>query len=214
MSNLNKRILTSIPLLILLICTIYNNVILVFSLYIISAILIYEFSNILKNIFKRNKINSFIFLNLFILFICLFASQIYFFLSGEAENKQTVFLFILSICIFTDIGGYIFGKTLKGKKITSISPNKTYAGMVGSFVCSLIISIIFIRYFNLSINLVFFTFLISLISQSGDLFISYLKRKADIKDTGNFLPGHGGLLDRMDGMIFAIPIGIKILVFF
>ena len=214
MSNLNKRILTSFPLSILAVYAVYNNVILILSLYIISAILIFEISNILKNIFKRNKINSFIFLNLFVLYICLFASQIYFFLSGESENKQTVFLFILSICIFTDIGGYIFGKTLKGKKITSISPNKTYAGMVGSFVCSLIISIIFIRYFNLSINLVFFTFLISLISQSGDLFISYLKRKADIKDTGNFLPGHGGLLDRMDGMIFAIPIGIKIFVFF
>ena len=214
MSNLNKRILTSFPLIILALYAVYNNVILILSLYIISAILIFEISNILKNIFKRNKINSFIFLNLFILYICLFASQIYFFLSGESENKQTVFLFILSICIFTDIGGYIFGKTLKGKKITSISPNKTYAGMVGSFVCSLIISIIFISYFNLSINLVFFTFLISLISQSGDLFISYLKRKADIKDTGNFLPGHGGLLDRMDGMIFAIPIGIKIFVFF
>ena len=214
MSNLNKRILTSFPLSILAVYAVYNNVILILSLYIISAILIFEISNILKNIFKQNKINSFIFLNLFVLYICLFASQIYFFLSGETENKQTVFLFILSICIFTDIGGYIFGKTLKGKKITSISPNKTYAGMVGSFVCSMIISIIFIRYFNLSINLIFFTFLISLISQSGDLFISYLKRKADIKDTGNFLPGHGGLLDRMDGMIFAIPIGIKIFVFF
>ena len=214
MSNLNKRILTSFPLSILAVYAVYNNVILILSLYIISAILIFEISNILKNIFKRNKINSFIFLNLFVLYICLFATQIYFFLLGESENKQTVFLFILLICIFTDIGGYVFGKTLKGKKITSISPNKTYAGMVGSFVCSLIISIIFIRYFNLSINLVFFTFLISLISQSGDLFISYLKRKADIKDTGNFLPGHGGLLDRMDGMIFAIPIGIKIFVFF
>jgi len=213
-SNLNKRILTSFPLSILAVYAVYNNVILILSLYIISAILIFEISNILKNIFKRNKINSFIFLNLFVLYICLFATQIYFFLLGESENKQTVFLFILLICIFTDIGGYVFGKTLKGKKITSISPNKTYAGMVGSFVCSLIISIIFIRYFNLSINLVFFTFLISLISQSGDLFISYLKRKADIKDTGNFLPGHGGLLDRMDGMIFAIPIGIKIFVFF
>ena len=86
--------------------------------------------------------------------------------------------------------------------------------MIGSFLCSLIICILFIIYFNFSIHLIFFTFLISLVSQSGDLFISYLKRKADIKDTGNFLPGHGGLLDRMDGMIFAIPIGIKIFIFF
>ena len=214
MSNLNKRILTSIPLLILLICTIYNNLFLVFSLYVISAILIYEFLNILKNIFKRNKKNLFIFLNLFILYICLFTSQIYFFLSSEFDNKQNVFLFILSICIFTDIGGYIFGKIFKGKKLTSISPNKTYAGMIGSFICSLIICILFIIYFNFSINLIIFTFLISLVSQSGDLFVSYLKRKANIKDTGKFLPGHGGLLDRLDGIIFAVPVGIKIFIFF
>jgi len=214
MSNLNKRILTSIPLLILLTCTIYNKIILVFSLYIISAILIYEFSNILKNIFKGNKKNLFIFLNFFILYICLFNSQIYFFLSGEFENKQNVFLFILSICIFTDIGGYIFGKIFKGKKLTSISPNKTYAGMIGSFICSLIISMLFIIYFNFSSNLIIFTFLVSLVSQSGDLFVSYLKRKAKIKDTGKFLPGHGGLLDRLDGIIFAVPLGIKIFIFF
>ena len=214
MSNLYKRILTSIPLLILLICTIYNNLILVFSLYIISAILIYEFSNILIKIFKRNKKNFFIFLNLFILYICLFTSQIYFFLSGEFENNQNVFLFILSICIFTDVGGYIFGKIFKGKKLTSISPNKTYAGMIGSFICSLIICMLFIIYFNFSSNLIIFTFLVSLVSQSGDLFVSYLKRKANIKDTGKFLPGHGGLLDRLDGIIFAIPVGIKIFIFF
>ena len=214
MSNLNKRILTSIPLLILLTCTIYNNIILVFSLYVISAILIYEFLNILKNIFKRNKKNLFIFLNLFILYICLFASQIYFFLSSEFDNKQNVFLFILLICIFTDIGGYTFGKIFKGKKLTSISPNKTYAGMIGSFICSLIICMLFIIYFHFSINLIIFTFLISLVSQSGDLFVSYLKRKATIKDTGKFLPGHGGLLDRLDGIIFAVPVGIKIFVFF
>jgi len=213
-SNLNKRILTSFPLLIIAAYAVYNNFILILSLYIISAILIYEISNILINIFKKNKICSFIFLNLFILYICLFTSQIYFFLSGEFENKQTIFLLILSICIFTDIGGYIFGKIFKGKKLTSISPNKTYSGMIGSFISSLIVSMLFISYFNLSFYLTFFTFLISLISQSGDLFISYLKRKAGIKDTGNFLPGHGGLLDRMDGMIFAIPIGIKIFVFF
>ena len=214
MSNLNKRILTSFPLLIISLYAVYNNFILVLSLYIVSAILIYEISNILINIFKKNKICSFIFLNLFILYICLFTSQIYFFLSGEFENKQTIFLLILSICIFTDIGGYIFGKIFKGKKLTSISPNKTYSGMIGSFISSLIVSMLFISYFNLSFYLIFFTFLISLVSQSGDLFISYLKRKADIKDTGNFLPGHGGLLDRMDGMIFAIPIGTKLFVFF
>ncbi len=214
MSNLNKRILTSFPLLIIAIYAIYNNIILVLSLFIISSILIYEFSNIVKNIFKKNKTNSFIFLNLFIFYICLFASQIYFFLSGEFENKQIVFLFILLICIFTDIGGYIFGNIIKGKKLTTISPNKTYAGMFGSFICSLIICTLFIIYFSFSTNFIFFTLLISLVSQLGDLFISYLKRKANIKDTGNFLPGHGGLLDRLDGIIFAIPLGIKIFIFF
>ena len=214
MSNLNKRILTSFPLLIIAIYAIYNNFILVLSLFIISSILIYEFSNIVKNIFKNNKTNSFIFLNLFIFYICLFTSQIYFFLGGEFENKQIVFSFILLICIFTDIGGYIFGNIIKGKKLTTISPNKTYAGMFGSFICSLIICTLFIIYFNFSINFIFFTLLISLVSQVGDLFISYLKRKANIKDTGNFLPGHGGLLDRLDGIIFAIPLGIKIFIFF
>ena len=214
MSNLSKRILTSFPLLVIAIYATYNNIILFLGLFIFSSILIFEFSNILKNIFKRNKKNIFIFLSLFILYLCFFTSQIYFFLSGEFEKKQSVFLFILSICIFTDIGGYIFGKIFKGKKLTSISPNKTYAGMIGSFLCSFIILILFVKYFNFSFYLIFFTFIISLVSQSGDLFISYLKRKADIKDTGNFLPGHGGLLDRMDGMIFAIPIGIKIFAFF
>ena len=86
--------------------------------------------------------------------------------------------------------------------------------MLGSFICSLIIYVLFILYFNFSIYLIIFTFLISLVSQAGDLFISYLKRKANIKDTGNFLPGHGGLLDRLDGIIFAVPAGIKLYIFF
>ena len=214
MSNLNKRILTSFPLIIIAVYAIYNTTVLVLSLFIISSILIYEFANILKYIFKKNKINLFIFLNLFIFYVCLFSLQIYFFLSGEFEKKQTIFLFILLICIFTDIGGYIFGNIFKGKKLTSISPNKTYAGMIGSFICSLIICILFIIYFNFSFHFMFFTFFISSVSQSGDLFISYLKRKANIKDTGNFLPGHGGLLDRLDGIIFAIPVGIKTFIFF
>ena len=157
MSNLSKRILTSIPLIIVVIFSIYNNIILVLSLYIISAILINEFSNILKNIFRRNKKFFFITLNLFIFYICLFISQIYFFLSFEFENKQIILLFILSICIFTDIGGYIFGKIFKGKKLTSISPNKTYAGMIGSFLCSLLICILFVTNSNFSNNFISFT---------------------------------------------------------
>ena len=214
MSNISKRILTSFPLLIIAIFSIYNNAVLVLSLFIISSVLIYEFTNILKKIFKRNNSNSLIFINLFVFYVCLFSAQIYFFLSDNIEYKQIIFLFILSICIFTDIGGYIFGKIFKGKKLTSISPNKTYAGMFGSFICSLIICTLFINYFNFSNNLIIFTLIISFVSQIGDLFISYLKRKAKIKDTGNFLPGHGGLLDRLDGIIFAIPLGIKIFTFF
>ena len=214
MSNISQRILTSFPLLIIAIFAIYNNAVLVLSLFIISSVLIFEFSNILKKIFKRNNSNSLIFINLFVFYVCLFNVQIYFFLSDNIEDKQTIFLFILSICIFTDIGGYIFGKIFKGKKLTSISPNKTYAGMFGSFICSLIICMLFIKYFNFSNNLIIFTLIISLVSQIGDLFFSYLKRKAKIKDTGNFLPGHGGLLDRLDGIIFAIPLGLKIFTFF
>tara|TARA_B100000579_G_C22811100_1_gene845288 strand:- start:1252 stop:1656 length:405 start_codon:yes stop_codon:yes gene_type:complete len=123
------------------------------------------------------------------------------------ENKN-LFLFLITICISTDVGGYIFGKFFKGKKITKISPNKTYAGMIGSFFLSLLVSSIFFSDLNLIINIFLFTIIISTISQLGDLFVSLLKRKAKIKDTGNFLPGHGGLLDRIDGILFTIPIGI------
>ena len=141
-----------------------------------------------------------------------------------------IFLMILIICIFTDIGGYIFGKTFKGPKLTKISPKKTYSGVIGSFVFSLIATIIFIKKFSFIsfpsidtssklINIfrieeisIFFILFISLISQIGDLIISYFKRLAKIKDTGNLLPGHGGLLDRVDGIIFAMPISYILLI--
>ena len=127
----------------------------------------------------------------------------------------------------TDIGGYIFGKLLKGPKITKISPNKTYSGVIGGFIISLIGGFIF--YENMSVNfssnlkdsfgeyisfdlsLAIFIMMISTISQIGDLIISYFKRLAKIKDTGKLLPGHGGLLDRIDGIIFAVPIAYLIL---
>ena len=125
-------------------------------------------------------------------------------------------IFIISICILSDIGGFIFGKFFKGKKLTKISPNKTYSGMIGSFILSITFCIIY----SYTISFVDFktifllTILISFICQIGDLFISFLKRKAKIKDTGNILPGHGGVLDRIDGILFALPSGIILINYF
>ena len=128
------------------------------------------------------------------------------------------FLTILMICVFSDVGGYVFGKTFGGKKLTKISPNKTISGSIGSFILSCIGFFLIYLYFGdllfvrLQIEaLVFIPFFISLICQLGDLFISYFKRKAKIKNTGNLIPGHGGLLDRIDGSIFALPIGFIII---
>ena len=117
----------------------------------------------------------------------------------------------MSISISTDIGGYTFGKLFKGKKLTKISPNKTYSGLIGSLLISVFVSFIFFRNLDLTINYLAITIILSIISQIGDLLISFLKRKAKIKDTGKFLPGHGGLLDRIDGILFAIPIGLIII---
>ena len=133
-----------------------------------------------------------------------------------------LFILVLIICIFTDLGGYIFGKFFKGPKLIKISPKKTYAGALGGFILSLVAALIYLKYtsagsvifLNLSIwtdvtlNKIYLLFIlfISLISQIGDLIVSYFKRLAKVKDTGNLLPGHGGLLDRLDGIIFAIPL--------
>tara|TARA_B100000989_G_scaffold230928_1_gene177752 strand:- start:40 stop:435 length:396 start_codon:yes stop_codon:yes gene_type:complete len=117
------------------------------------------------------------------------------------------------ICVNTDLGGYIFGKIFKGKKLTKISPNKTISGTIGSFICSLFAIPVFITDLNhINLNLlILITLVISFVSQLGDLFVSYLKRLAKVKDTGNILPGHGGILDRIDGIIFAVPIGFYLL---
>ena len=122
------------------------------------------------------------------------------------------FLFIITVSIFTDIGGYLFGKTFNSPKLTKISPNKTYAGVFGGFLLSLIAGLIYLNYFgereivDTDYVLIFLLILfISSISQVGDLIISFFKRKAKLKDTGKILPGHGGLLDRIDGLVFVMP---------
>ena len=138
-----------------------------------------------------------------------------------------LFILVLIICIFTDLGGYIFGKIFKGPKLIKISPKKTYSGALGGFILSLVAALIYSKYtllgglINLNLSLLtgmgvnkiylLFILVISLISQIGDLIISYFKRLAKVKDTGNLLPGHGGLLDRIDGIIFAIPISYLLL---
>ena len=124
------------------------------------------------------------------------------------SNNLEFFLYILMVCVFTDIGGYIFGKVFKGPKLTKISPKKTYSGVIGGYILSIISYYLFVN-LNLgneiNINDFIFIILISTISQLGDITISYFKRLSKIKDTGKILPGHGGLLDRIDGMIFAFP---------
>ena len=134
---------------------------------------------------------------------------------------------IIIVCIFTDIGGYIFGKTFKGPKLIKISPNKTYSGMFGGFILSIIGTFIFLKYSNFissylplsslknnNLYLILFILFISAVSQIGDLIISYFKRLSKVKNTGNILPGHGGLLDRIDGIIFAIPTSYLLIKFF
>jgi len=217
--NFLKRLITSIVLLSLFIFINFSHqYIFILSILIIGLIICIEANNLFSKLltnknskknFSKNKLNT----NFIILNIITFSYIFFIFcnLSYEIHRSESpiFFLYIISICFFTDIGGYIFGKIIGGKKLSKISPNKTIAGAIGSFILSIIPLIIALNFnfLDLEFNLtnIIFCLLISLISQIGDLFISLIKRKAEIKDTGNLLPGHGGILDRMDGIIFAVP---------
>ena len=214
--NLIKIILTSIPLIILLVLSFINSNILIISLILVSVISFLEFQGIISKIYTKKSFKiSFnkLFLNgIFLIYLILFS--IILFLGISDDNLKIFVIFLFLICICSDIGGLLFGKIFKGKKLTRISPNKTISGSIGSFILSLALAIIYYlflnNYFSNLLILILITFLISLICQLGDLFISYLKRKAKVKDSGTILPGHGGLLDRIDGMLFALPSGIII----
>jgi len=216
--NFLKRIITSIILLSLLFFINFSHkYIFILSILTLGMFICIEsnrlFSKLLitkktKNSFLNRYDGKFLILNIitffYIFFIfCNFSYEIH------KSESPVFFLYVISICFFTDIGGYVFGKTIGGKKLSKISPNKTISGTIGSFILS-IVPLILVSNFNyleLEFNLknVLFCLVISLISQLGDLFISLLKRKAKIKDTGNLLPGHGGVMDRVDGIIFAVP---------
>ncbi len=205
-SNFLKRLFTSIFLIILIFLIFIYNYILVFSLLILGIFSFLEFSNISKKITKsasKNLIMNIVFLN----YVFVFSVSFYYF-SNFFNTKIILFLILMS-CISSDIGGYVFGKILKGRKLTKLSPNKTISGAIGSVVLScLTISLLFyLMTKNLNYSIIMIGLLTSLGCQIGDLFFSFLKRKAKVKDTGNFFPGHGGVLDRLDGIFLGVPTG-------
>ena len=208
MRELHKRIITSISLIIILYLSFVNILILSTVLFAIVFLLFNEFYNIIKRILINRKNYQLTFLFLVLLYLIYFSVDIWLLLKTDSYNSKNILLFILIICISTDIGGYAFGKIFKGKKLSSVSPNKTYAGVLGSYLLSFVISLLFFNELNSKFNYLVITFIISSLSQIGDLIISYLKRKAKLKDTGSILPGHGGLLDRLDGILLATPIGL------
>ena len=194
-NELSKRVLSSIFLLPLsyyfIISGSYITIFFIITCFVVSC---YEWNKINKN--KSNKILGFFFL--------LFSFYAFYYLSIE----PFLLIFVIIICISTDIGGYVFGKIFKGPKLTTISPNKTYAGMVGGYLLSLISLLIITNFMDhpvVSLKLLIITIFLSSVSQVGDIIVSYFKRQAGVKNTGNLIPGHGGLLDRIDGMIFAVP---------
>ncbi len=204
--NLKKRILTSIALLLLTLLFFISKFVLIYTLIVLGVLSIIEFTNLINKIFKKPK---FIFFSniVFIIYIFLF-SFFFFYFSNIFQLKILLFL-ILAACIASDIGGFIVGKTLQGPKLSKISPQKTIAGSFGSLMfASIFFSIGFFYLTNAtSIKIFLVGILTSVFCQLGDLFFSFLKRKGNVKDTGNFFPGHGGVLDRLDGIFFGIPFG-------
>ena len=211
-NELKKRIITSIILFLAAIfCTLINQLVFLITIFVIAYLCFNEWCNINYKYFSGQFWDYFLIRGFGFLYLLFPFTLGAFFLRGDSFESAIFFTIVLCICICSDVGGYVFGKTIGGKKLTKISPNKTLSGSIGSFIFSTLP--IFLFYFQnyISINFYFslknilFCLIISLVCQLGDLFISYFKRLNKVKDTGSILPGHGGLLDRIDGIIFAIP---------
>ena len=201
-NELTKRVSSSLILIpIVLFVIIKGSILFNFFITISFIITAYEWLKMSKKNIQK----------IFGLFFIMFSFYTIFQIRNDFNQDYFHILFIAIICISTDIGGYIFGKLLKGPKLTKLSPNKTYAGVIGSFLLAIIIIILFFELtfnifnFRFDLETLIFVLAVSLVSQIGDIIISYFKRLSKIKDTGNIIPGHGGILDRIDGMIFAYP---------
>ncbi len=215
-SEIYKRINTGLILFFLLVFMFISKTIYLFFSICIFSLSFIEFTKLSKLFLKKKIFKQFFLNSVFATYMFLF---LLIFIYGLNDIHFKIILFIiLLICISSDIGGILFGKILKGPKLTKISPNKTISGSLGSFILSMLTSSILLDYiFNTDLlNNILLGFFVSLSVQFGDLFFSYLKRKASLKNTGNILPGHGGILDRIDGILLGIPVGlvyILILVF-
>jgi len=199
MSNFKKRFIISLlafPIIyILLYQKIFSNLLII----IVCLFCVYEWNRIFK---KKNHIYLIGLLILLFFFHSLL--KIY-----NSEDYNLKFLWLILIAWLTDIGGYIFGKLFGGPKLIKISPNKTWSGAFGSLILSQLACLILFldSNYKLNINIFFFQFLLSIIGQIGDILMSYIKRINDKKDTSNFIPGHGGFLDRVDGLIWIFIFG-------
>jgi len=212
-NNLKKRIYTSLLLFCLIYLVAFYEFMLLYTLIIVGAVSSLEFFSLVKKIFKK-KIIKFIISFSFIIYIFTFCA-IFFSLSNFIYLKVILFSLLIS-CSASDIGGFVFGKIFRGPKISKISPNKTVSGSVGSLIFCCLTFAGLIIFFTKNINLIIILtgLVTSVFCQIGDLFFSYLKRKAKTKDTGSFLPGHGGLLDRIDGILLGVPTGFVFLILF
>ena len=209
--KMKKRIVTSLILLSLIFLIFKYDFILVYSLLILGVISLLEFFNISKKMFK-NKMYL-VFSNLiFSTYVFIFCFLFIFF-SNFIQLKIILYIILLG-CVSSDIGGFIFGKIFKGPKLSKISPNKTIAGAFGSLILTSFVMSGLFYYLMQSFN--FFILIVCIFTsigcQLGDLFFSLLKRKVSLKDTGNIFPGHGGALDRVDGILIGLPIGFIVLI--
>ena len=210
--ELIKRMMTSIILFIVAIfCILINKIIFLIAVFITAYLCFSEWCNINYKFFSGQFWSYFLIRGLGLFYLLFSFILGAFFLRGNNFESALFFIVVLCICICSDTGGYVFGKIIGGKKLTKISPNKTISGSVGSFIFSILpIFLIDLQNyidinFDFSLKNILFCLIISLTCQLGDLFISYFKRLNKVKNTGSILPGHGGLLDRIDGIIFAIP---------
>tara|TARA_X000000950_G_scaffold144526_1_gene178899 strand:+ start:1115 stop:1765 length:651 start_codon:yes stop_codon:yes gene_type:complete len=211
--DLKKRVVTSIILLFASILMIKFNFISIYILITLGTISIIEFLQISNKIFKKYYF-KYLFNFLFIIYI-LFFCYLFFIFINYLQLKIILFTLIFG-CVASDIGGFVIGKIFKGPKLTKISPKKTYTGALGSIIFSSVtISVSFYLFTN---NFLYSFLIVSVLTsiscQIGDLFFSFLKRKARLKDTGSLLPGHGGILDRIDGILFGVPLGFVYLSLF